>query len=472
MRYLFDKIWFGENQKILLSLLNAPIIRIWFRWALRIKRGDCNEKITEIGPNHFSWGDKLILEDYLVFKDGHKELFDRNKSKHRKLASKLKTEKGLALQRTADFRGRNIFSERLFYAFKPFWLLCHLWDVLIANRLKPAWNLGFDDLTVQPSAKDTLLYEYNATTNYGSDIELQVFDRAGLTQRSLLEFDISGLPAGVTITGVSLLLNYERFAYNDPVGKTIWAYKLTRTDWVELQATWNIYKTANNWTTPGGDYVTSDPSGGSTTFPASYGWMSWNVLAIVQNAYSGSIPAEFLMKFETEGLPDETKSIGLFYSNDYTTDPSLCPKLVITYCILHTQTLPVTEVSVVTLSKILIWARSLAVTEVSTASLSKIASFFRSLAATEVSVATLSKVASYFKTLAGTEVSIASLSPIKTFCRNLVATVTAVVRLKIPPFISRLLKPTTSFGKEGKPTSGFTKQPKPTTNFTKEDKPD
>ncbi|GAI55677.1 unnamed protein product, partial [marine sediment metagenome] len=101
------------------------------------------------------------------------------------------------------------------------------------------------------------------------------------------------------------------------------------TDWVETQATWLIYKTGSNWTAAGGDYVTSSPSGGSAIVPTPPGWMSWDVLAIVQDAYDGSNPAEFLVRFETE-----EDALGWncdFYSNKYTGDTSLCPKLVIEY---------------------------------------------------------------------------------------------------------------------------------------------
>lgn len=186
-------------------------------------------------------------------------------------------------------------------------------------------------LTVQPSAKDTFLSQGAPTTNYGSLTCLFMKNEVNLPLRPILEFDISELPAGATLISASLELYYYLYADNDPVGLTVWAYKLTRTDWVELQATWNNYKTATPWTSAGGDYVTSAPSGGSTTFPAGYGWMTWNVLAIVQDAFDGEISAEFLVKFAAEDKALGDRSRPYLYSNDYTDNLTLRPKLVIEY---------------------------------------------------------------------------------------------------------------------------------------------
>ena len=186
-------------------------------------------------------------------------------------------------------------------------------------------------LTIQPSLKDTYLSETSKTTNYGSVIVVHLLDMVSNLWRPILDFDISELPAGITIQSAELSLYYREWLDNDPVGKTVWAYKLSRTDWETLQATWNIYKTGSDWTTPGGDYVTSSPSGGSTTFPAAYGWMTWNVSAIVQDAYANSNLAEFLIRYATEGVASEVRSRANFWSNNYTDDTSLQPKLSITY---------------------------------------------------------------------------------------------------------------------------------------------
>jgi hypothetical protein len=129
-----------------------------------------------------------------------------------------------------------------------------------------------------------------------------------------------------------LYLYYFSYYDNNPVGRTYWAYKLSRTDWVESEATWNIYKTGSNWTTAGGDYVTSSPAGGSKVMPASFGWVSWDILAIVQDAQTNGIAVELLLKDGTES----GDALGEFHSKEYTSDTSLRPKLVIEYTLPQT----------------------------------------------------------------------------------------------------------------------------------------
>lgn len=187
------------------------------------------------------------------------------------------------------------------------------------------------DLTVQPSSKDTQMAAGAPTTNYGSNAAMTLYNYSAGAYRDILEFDISALPEVDSIDVATMSLYYYAYAYTNPVGLTVWAYKMTRTDWVELEATWNIYKTGSNWTTAGGDYVTSSPAGGSTTIPAGYGWMAWNVLAIVQDAYTNTNPVEILTRWANEAVSYAARSTATFYSRDYVTDTTKCPKLYIEY---------------------------------------------------------------------------------------------------------------------------------------------
>lgn len=121
----FNELWFAKNQRLLLWLLNAPVIKVWFRWVLRIHQFDCSldTKITEIGPNRFTWGDRLY--------------FDRTLQEWR-------------LERTSDFRTHPKFGKRLYYAFRPVWWVIHFWDWAVADRFIPALSYGFATLTAYP----------------------------------------------------------------------------------------------------------------------------------------------------------------------------------------------------------------------------------------------------------------------------------------------------------------------------------
>lgn len=110
---VFSNEWFEYHQSKLLWFANT----LFGRYVLRIygKRSDVRKnKITKITPNSISW-------------------------RH---GNKIKTE----------FRTHAKYSKRLYYAFKPFWHVLHAWDMLIANKLNYALNVGFDTLTTYPDA--------------------------------------------------------------------------------------------------------------------------------------------------------------------------------------------------------------------------------------------------------------------------------------------------------------------------------
>ena len=117
---MFGKNWFKKHQRLLLWLLNKPLVKYWFRWVLRIHKDlKREERIVGISPNHY---DVLVKQ----------------------------TKKRVWLR--SDFRTHNKFTKRIFYAFYPIWWLCHQWDILFANRFVPQLNFGFDTLTVYPDA--------------------------------------------------------------------------------------------------------------------------------------------------------------------------------------------------------------------------------------------------------------------------------------------------------------------------------
>ncbi len=113
-------------------------------------------------------------------------------------------------------------------------------------------------LTLQPDAAaglDTFIFSDAPTTNWGTNIVLAVGDNlldAPGPIRSLIEFGgLSAIPVTSIISSVTFSA-FENFA-SDTEGVGTWAVNLQRAlrDWVEIQATWNIYSTGNNWGTAG-----------------------------------------------------------------------------------------------------------------------------------------------------------------------------------------------------------------------------
>jgi len=186
------------------------------------------------------------------------------------------------------------------------------------------------EVTIQPSSKDTYLAKNAATTNYGTQYYLAINPSAISIWRSLLEQDATELPDGITISAATLYLYY--FSTSATLaGTTLRVLKLRKADWVEAQATWNIYKTGSSWGTVGALNTTTDIDTSITadaTVPAGYGWMTWNVLAHVQDAYANVAKIVELLLYSTEG---DVGKDWYAYSNDYTDDPSLCPKLVVDF---------------------------------------------------------------------------------------------------------------------------------------------
>ena len=119
----FDLAWFTRHQHGLLWLLNTPLICLWFRWVLCIRRELRAERITEIRPNSITYGQRP------VWLDGYWQL-----------------------QQTTQFHTHNKYAKRLYYGFLPLWWGLHWWDWCVADRWLPELSFGFDSLTAYPAA--------------------------------------------------------------------------------------------------------------------------------------------------------------------------------------------------------------------------------------------------------------------------------------------------------------------------------
>lgn len=112
-------------------------------------------------------------------------------------------------------------------------------------------KLGNNTTDDHTGTAETQIAEGSPTTNYGSDDYIEVTKYFTSDWRnSLLKFTgLSGIPAGSTITAVSIFL----YQYNADLanGTYVVSAKRMLRNWVEAQATWNVYSTGNNWTTAG-----------------------------------------------------------------------------------------------------------------------------------------------------------------------------------------------------------------------------
>ncbi len=174
---------------------------------------------------------------------------------------------------------------------------------------------------------DTYLSEGSATKNYDGtysllDVGYYVVSGAGKGVRSSLKVTF---PTSSQVINSATLSLYVIGQSGTTAGRTHWAYKLTEAGWVENQACWGSYKTGSAWATPGGDYATASPAGGSLTVLTPGNWMHFPVTGIVQNA-STSGTVNILVKDSDES---GTFARWVEFPSMQHASASLRPKLII-----------------------------------------------------------------------------------------------------------------------------------------------
>lgn len=155
--------------------------------------------------------------------------------------------------------------------------------------------------TSQPdetSGVDTRLVSDEATLTHNDGI-LGIGQTGATIDRSLLKFDLSSIPAYASIVSATLSL-WTKTDYSTNA-RDVKVYRVLR-NWVETQATWNVYSTGNNWGTAGCGNSTTDYDGANI-------WASTNVSASVPNN------TEVQWVFTATGLAELKKVINGTYSN-------------------------------------------------------------------------------------------------------------------------------------------------------------
>lgn len=171
-----------------------------------------------------------------------------------------------------------------------------------------------------------------SNSNYGTDTENTLGRSVGGAEycRGLIKFDLSKgtnpPPANAIVKSANLYIYV--FQYN--TSQTWYLYKILR-DWVELQATWNVWKTGSNWTTGGCASIGNDREntvlGSASITSTGTKTIAINAsgLAVIQGWIDGSIANYgWLLKDAAE------TGINRYYTSDHATE-SYRPKLEIEY---------------------------------------------------------------------------------------------------------------------------------------------
>lgn len=198
-------------------------------------------------------------------------------------------------------------------------------------------------LTLQPgvSGSDTFIRSTSPNNNYGATTSLLV--QGGLA-RTLVQFDLSSIPAGSTILSAQLSL-YHTAGGSD----TVSAYRVTK-PWTEgtgvagSGATWNEYDGATDWTAAGGDYDTA--AGVTIVLPANNTWATWDLTARTA-AWTAGTQSNYGIALVANGGGANT-----FVSSDDTVNTTQRPKLVVTYALPCGWVPPAPTETVVTLAAI------------------------------------------------------------------------------------------------------------------------
>jgi hypothetical protein len=173
---------------------------------------------------------------------------------------------------------------------------------------------------------DTWLNYYDPNLNLNNESKLTILGGSE-NAKVLLRFDLSSIPANAVIISATLsVYNYSHQASAN--GGTLSIHRVDK-QWVEWQATWNVYSSGNAWTAAGmqagTDYVSS-PANSITIDTSTNVWRSFDVTAQIQQWVSGAAQNNgFVVRSPTYGVKPN------FYSSGYLLDPTLRPKLSITY---------------------------------------------------------------------------------------------------------------------------------------------
>lgn len=178
------------------------------------------------------------------------------------------------------------------------------WCVAVAILAAPACA---DSVQLLAGLDNTLYQDSNGFLSNGVGMHFFVGKTAtGSIRRGLIRFDVSSIPAGATITSVSMALSMDRSRGSTSYGITMhrviqaWGEGTSNAGTASDgggsgatpgDATWihTFYDTAR-WTTPGGDFASTISARTFVAGPNFYTWNGPGLISDVQAWVDGSLP--------------------------------------------------------------------------------------------------------------------------------------------------------------------------------------
>ncbi len=178
----------------------------------------------------------------------------------------------------------------------------------------------YSEALLPASQGDTYLDDGSPSTWLGANDEIRLSNKTNIQKRGLLQFDLSSLPSGGTITSATLALNLEGIGSEAPTSVSV--HRVTRA-WDGGAATWSAAGPGTPWTSPGGDFDPT-PSATSSVDHLQPGTTYWNITALAAGWLDGSLPNHGLL------LQSGADSNHVDFTTSNHADSSLHPRLTVT----------------------------------------------------------------------------------------------------------------------------------------------
>jgi hypothetical protein len=175
---------------------------------------------------------------------------------------------------------------------------------------------------------DAEIFSGAADTVQGDNTEEITWWSEGDQRNAVISWeDLSSIPEGSTITGVTISIYFTGSSATYPV-----VCRRILQSWLEDQVTWNSRSTGNSWATAGckGSTDRSDTQSASTNMVASAGWNTWSssqLITDVQNFIDG-VYNNYGWIFQREDTNSNTYTT--WATSEYGT-AEYRPKITITY---------------------------------------------------------------------------------------------------------------------------------------------